>query len=397
MIKKLKPPNPKHLLEAQQAGIELLRRSATDPNGNVYRCPTCKSELALRVDLVRAKLKRNDIGNWPCEQCKWRQYREEAKAASLTIVRKASNTHNLIYKFNECAHEQEIAKQSVRDLEFKCNACFEAKLECEANKKNLTIVGGGADSNFRLYKYLSCGHIHELRTANFRNSSEKGKDAHWCRSCHLEKMYQDAKAVGLILLSQSNLSAKNRWYLYQAECGHTLERRADQIVVGDWRCQACIDSKLTSEASVAGLNLIGKGKDKAFRTYQFKDCGHVKEISTGSVRNKSFHCEICFWDEKFETLKDRGVEMIGPITSGDTRPFKFIKCGHIKEMSLQQALDGSIVCHECEDTWYTLPSNLYLLQISVGDEAWLKLGVAKVLETRVKQYGLPNVAIINPL
>ena len=114
MIKKLKPPNPKHLLEAQQAGIELLRRSATDPNGNVYRCPTCKSELALRVDLVRAKLKRNDIGNWPCEQCKWRQYREEAKAASLTIVRKASNTHNLIYKFNECAHEQEIAKQSVK-------------------------------------------------------------------------------------------------------------------------------------------------------------------------------------------------------------------------------------------------------------------------------------------
>ena len=34
--KSLKPPNPRHLDEARKAGIKLIGRSATDPNGNIY-------------------------------------------------------------------------------------------------------------------------------------------------------------------------------------------------------------------------------------------------------------------------------------------------------------------------------------------------------------------------
>ena len=135
----------------------------------------------------------------------------------------------MIYRFNECGHEQEIQKQSVRGKVFKCNTCLEQKLEVEAkSKKNLTIVGQSLDS-FRLYKFLSCEHQTELRTASVRNSSKKGKKFHKCWACHNEKMYSDAKAAGLILLGESNRVSNNRWYLYQADCGHVIERRADQI------------------------------------------------------------------------------------------------------------------------------------------------------------------------
>ena len=396
-MKKLKPPNPKHLSEAKEANILLLRRSVTDVNGNIYICPRCGGELPLRADLVRAKLLRGDTEKWPCETCKWDEYKREAEEASLSILRKANNTHYLIYKCNECDHEQEISKQSVRDKEFKCNTCFEKKLEAEANKKNLTIVGKSSDKNFRLYKFLSCKHQTELRTSSVRNSSKKGKKFHKCWACHNEEMYTDAKAAGLILLGESSRVNNNKWYLYQADCGHVIERRADQIKRGDWRCQACIDTKLNDEAEAAGLRLVGKGKDKSFRTYEFKDCGHVKEIGTGSVRNQTFHCELCFWEDKNAILEKRGVRILGPVIQKDTRMFEFIECGHVREISFQSALDGSFVCHECEDTWYTLPSNLYLLHIRVGDEEWLKLGVAKVLESRIRQYGLPKVAVINPV
>ena len=37
------------------------------------------------------------------------------------------------------------------------------------------------------------------------------------------------------------------------------------------------------------------------------------------------------------------------------------------------------------------------MKIKVGNEEWLKLGVAKVLETRIKQYGLPKIAVIDVL
>ena len=94
----LKPPNPRHLDEARKARIKLIRRSATDPNGNIYECPKCRTELALRADLVRKKLNRQDLESWPCEICKWEKYKGDAHNANLEIIKKAENTHNLIYK-----------------------------------------------------------------------------------------------------------------------------------------------------------------------------------------------------------------------------------------------------------------------------------------------------------
>ena len=395
--KSLKPPNPRHLDEARKAGIKLIRRSTTDPNGNIYECPKCRTELALRADLVRNKLNRQDLGSWPCENCKWKKYKSDAENANLEIIKKAENTHNLIYKFKECGHQQEIAKHEVSTEQFQCRECLEIKLEKEANLKNLTIVGKNSDTGMRIYKFLSCGHQSELRISSIRNSIKRNNKPHKCWACHNEKLAREASEAGLLLYGERSGRGKNKWYLYQADCGHSIERRADQIKIGDWRCQACIDTKLSNEAEKAGLRLLGKGKDKAFRTYEFIDCGHVKEISTDSVRNNTFHCDVCFWDDKHNTLEKRGLRIIGSGSKGDNRIFEFIECGHIKEISLQSALDGSFVCHECDETWYSLPSNLYLLKIKVGDEEWLKLGVAKVLETRIKQYGLPKIAVIDVL
>ena len=65
-----------------------------------------------------------------------------------------------------------------------------------------------------------------------------------------------------------------------------------------------------------------------------------------------------------------------------------LPCGHEQEVTTGNLRIGNFECQTCEDTSRTLPSNVYLLYIKVDSDEWLKLGYAKSVNQRVKQYGL---------
>jgi len=393
------PPNPKHIKEATLAGLKLLRRAGKQfPNDNIYECPTCANELRIRAETVRANVTAKNNSSWGCEYCKWEEYISEADAVGLEVISKVDDTHKLFYRFKACSHEQEISKQSVRLGQFNCRTCLENKLQNEAAKVSLEIVGKSSNLNYRLYRHKQCGHTGEYVTSHVRLASSKVKTHPYrCKSCITLELQNEAKQAGLTLYGESHTSGKNKWYLYKAPCSHTLVRRSDQVRLGDWKCDACIETKLNDEAAKVGLELVGKGKDKAHRQYQFRSCGHVREITTANVRSNTFHCDKCFWEDKSQVLEQRGLTLLGKVDVRDKYLFKIIQCGHIREISLSNAIDGSYVCHECEDTWYTSPSNVYLLRMTLADHCWLKLGVAKVIKTRIKQYGLPSATVVEPL
>ena len=104
----------------------------------------------------------------------------------------------------------------------------------------------------------------------------------------------------------------------------------------DWN--SATTKKHIKEAEAVGLTLIGKGKNALYRTYRFNKCKHEQEISIGNVRKNNF------------------------------------------------------ICNTCEETSRDLPSKVYLLKIQSGSFIWLKLGYAKTVKTRIKQYGLPEDA-----
>ncbi len=110
-----------------------------------------------------------------------------------------------------------------------------------------------------------------------------------------------------------------------------------------FQCQQCFQEKLASEAIEAGLTLIGPGKNKHYRTYRFNICGHEREITTSDVRTYAF------------------------------------------------------ICNTCEETARDLPSNVYLVKIKASSFEWLKLGYAKNVTERVKQYGLPADAKVTTI
>ena len=390
--------NPRHIAEGQAAGIKLISRAPNHPNSMIYKCPNCSEHILIRIETVRKLAEAKGKKKYDCASCKQLKYQRHAENAGLEILGPSSNTHYLEYRFVDCGHSQEIQKQAVKEHEFKCQTCYDEKLEAEANLRQLTVVGKSSNPHYRLYENTNCKHRYELISSHVRLAGERSSEPYPCPTCLKEQRIREANAAGLILYGESGRTGlKNKSYLYQAECGHSLERRVDQIKIGDWRCQACIDSKLNDEAEQAGAKLVGKGSDKAYRTYQFKDCGHVKEITTASIRNNTFHCDVCFWDDVDNTLERRGLRILDKGRKGDSRLFQFLDCGHVQDIALQNAKDGSFVCHECDETFYTLPSNIYLLRIAVPDFEWLKLGYSKVLETRIKQYRLSGGAIVEPL
>jgi predicted RNA-binding Zn-ribbon protein involved in translation (DUF1610 family) len=394
----MKALNQKHINEAQSAGLKLVSRAPNAPNSMIYECPDCNENILIRVETVRKLAEQKVSKGYDCPSCKESNYHEQAKLVGLTVIGSVQNTHNLLYRFDDCGHEQEIGKQAVRNNKFKCQTCYQQQLETEANKRHLTVIGKGSSGNYYLYENIICGHRYELVSSHVRMHGIKSDKPYPCRYCLYDQRMSEAKAAGLLLYGESHKSGqKNKSYLYQAPCGHSLERRVDQIRNGDWRCQACVDTKLSDECEKVGLSLVGKGSDKAYRTYQFKDCGHVKEITTASVRNRTFHCDVCFWDDVDNVLTKRGLKIIGKGAKGDSRLFQFLDCGHVQDIELQKAKDGSFVCHECDDTFYTLPSNVYLLRIIAPDFEWLKLGYAKIVETRIRQYRLPLGVIAEPL
>lgn len=393
-----RPLNPRHVSEAKAAGFRLISRDPQYPNSMVYECPHCEQHVRIRVETVRQLAQDNSSKAYDCERCKLLAYEQQAAEAGLEILGPGSDTHYLQYRFIECGHNQEITKVSVKKRQFTCQTCLTHKLEAEANKRQLTIVGKGAKPNYRLYRNAICGHQYELVTSHVRLAGDRKEQPYPCSTCLYLQRVEEAKSAGLLLYGETNRkSQKNKSYLYQAQCGHSIERRADQIRIGDWRCQACIDTKLDQEAEKAALLLVGKGSDKAYRTYQFKECGHVKEITTASVRKGTFHCDVCFWDDVDGILKRRGLKILDRGKKSDSRLFQLLDCGHIQDIALRNAKDGSFVCHECDETWYTLPSNLYLLRMIAPNFEWLKLGYAKVVETRVQQYRLTDNTIVEPL
>ena len=393
-----RPFSPRHIIEAKAAGLQLISRDPKHPNSMIYECPNCEAHVLIRVETVRKLAHAKGAKTYDCENCKRLAYKQQAAEAGLEILGPASDSHYLHYRFIECGHNQEITKVSVRKHEFSCQTCLAAKLEAEANKRCLTIVGKGSNANYRLYQNTACKHQYELVTSGVRLAGERDSQPYPCPSCLYLQRLEEAKVAGLLLYGEAKrMDSKNKSYLYHAPCGHSLERRVDQVRGGDWRCQACIDTKLNEEADKAGLRLVGKGGDKAYRTYQFKECGHVKEVTTASVRSGTFHCDICFWNDVDDVLSKRGLKILDRGKKGDSRLFQLLDCGHIQDIALQNAKDGSFVCHECDETSYTLPSNLYLLHMIAPDFEWLKLGYAKVVETRVKQYRLLDNTIVEPL
>jgi hypothetical protein len=72
-------------------------------------------------------------------------------------------------------------------------------------------------------------------------------------------------------------------------------------------------------------------------------------------------------------------------------------CGCVQKKQLDAMRQGAVRCNNCEESWYTRKSGVYLLEIEYDGLSWLKLGLARNVKKRSKQYGLPESASVKEL
>ena len=366
------PTTKKHIAEAAAQGCVLLG-PGKDYNDRRYRLP-CGHEKVVRPGNMRR-------GQFQCSSCFNRNHVAEAKAQGCEIIGTVAGKSRYKYRLS-CGHEQNVETGHMRHGTFHCRICMQSKLEEEAEAHGCILMGAGDNNRSRSYQ-LECGHKQLIETRNMRMGEFN------CRTCLNIKLSAEAEAQGCELVG----SGKRKGHrTYRLPCGHEQEVSTNGMRENRFRCQTCQTNKFEKEAEAEGCVLLGEGSDCHSRMYRLP-CGHEQEIDTGNMRRGegNYQCRACLNDKLNAEAKAQGCVLLGAGRNANYRTYR-LECGHEREITLSSMRVGNFLCQTCEDTFYTLPSQAYLLHIKVGADEWLKLGYAKNIDFRIGQYKLPSEA-----
>lgn len=265
----------------------------------------------------------------------------------------------------------------------------------EAAKVGLELIGlgnipdvnnNGSSTNTRTYKFIKCGHKKIFATNAVRHGRVQ------CKECIEEKYIKAANEAGLKYVGRGS-DDNHKKYQFK-KCGHFQEINPQSVSTKSFNCATCYKEKLTKEAVAKGLNLISKGKrgktGNLKYLYEFNDCLHKKLLEPVVVRTANPICDECIEGKWKKVFQDNGLTYIGKGKDRHYKKAKFISCGHQVEIHQGQVQEGYFVCNICEETSRTLPSKVYLIEIKVNDMHWIKLGYAKNLSTRFRDFKLPD-------
>jgi len=157
-------------------------------------------------------------------------------AHGLKVIGNGKDSHHRLFQFIDCLHEQDARISAVKIGNFRCQTCLDDKLAKEANENGLELleIFRNGTQTFGKYIFTECGHHQDIRCGDVR----KGKDFK-CQQCFQEKIHSEASAVGLELI-ETFRRAKATYGRYKfIECGHTHEIACTAVRSGEFKCRTC--------------------------------------------------------------------------------------------------------------------------------------------------------------
>lgn len=259
----------------------------------------------------------------------------------------------------------------------------------EAEAVNLTLLSlgskylsnGNHDMHYRRYRFNECGHVGELRLDKVRWNIFK------CKTCMIERHKKEAEAVKLELLEY--LKKKN-YAKYKCKiCAHIQEFQQTHVRNNKVECEMCHEEKLKKDAQAKDLEIINR-KEGASSIYRFIKCGHERQITHSQVRNSEVTCLICFEEKVNEEAEKAGLEVVGKARYSErgARRYRFKCCGNERDIGMSNVRQLLFACNKCVDTFRDMPSKIYLLKLNIHNIEWLKLGYSKDIQARIKAYKL---------
>ncbi len=420
------------LAAAAAAGLELVG-PGRNANYRRYRFALCGHEQEVQVTHARA-------GSVRCRQCGTQKQSIEAASGGLELIGSGTSAHTRIYRFSVCGHAQELHISAVRDGRIRCQTCLDLRLTDEASAAGLDLVGEATTSDSRLYRFRACGHQAVLQASNVRRGGAPcpkckgthlhreaareglvivgpGRNAQYriyrfqscghereftmnavrrhhirCEICFQHKLQGEAAEEGLTVIGVGDRS-DYRIYRFDA-CGHRREMAPGAVRRGHVRCKVCLEAGLSSEAAANGLELLGPGQNANYRRYRFLDCGHERDLGPSQVRRGVAFCRVCFEATLIEQARASGVEILGRGRTTGYRRYRFILCGHEQDMQPVHVRLEGFHCQLCNESAWNGTGNVYVIALTRGDQRIYKVGLAKSVVGRATRYGLkPGVDI----
>lgn len=321
---------------------------------------------------------------------------QEAENAGFTLLDKTDRPRFYKYKIKSCGHIKVMRTDKVRDSKrIKCDVCITEKRTSEAKKKNFTYLESGKGKKGAKYKCNKCGSIQEIYAQVMRENNVR------CHNCLIDKYKDYGKKLGLTFIKKVRGDYKA---IYKFDkCGHETIQNLDRLKsLKTLTCIKCFEETFRKEAKERGLELLKKTSVRKY-LYRIKACGHEQEFRPSNVRdNLDITCKICLYKRHEKEARDVGLKLIGFVKGNNRkRLYEFKKCKHKQEISISHVRMNNFICNTCHETYMSLPSTIYLLEINLNSFSFLKLGYAKDVKRRKTYYGLPknskveNLKIVN--
>ena len=196
----------------------------------------------------------------------------------------------------------------------------------EALQKNIELLER-TEGRRGYFKYkLSCGHEKNCTPQQVRNSEFR------CDICLENKLTDEAKDAGCKILAKPHRAG---YRVYQLPCGHEQELTLQHVRDKNFRCHKCMHQKLSIEAVNQDCFLIGEGTNAKNRTYRLP-CGHHEIVHTGNMRYGTFSCKSCIDEKHKNEAEIKGLKLIADGRNGndDERLYR-LPCGHDKYLELK--------------------------------------------------------------
>lgn len=245
----------------------------------------------------------------------------------------------------------------------------------EATQNGLELLSKSNNPNYNLYKFISCNHTAFLQPTHIRRKSFR------CETCYLNNLSQTANSFGEMFVCRSG-GTKQR--IIRA-CGHMFDtHHAHKRKHETLKCSACFEDALSKFAHCNNYEVV------SFTGNSWKEvrlgCGHLKSAHISQIIKGNIICRLCSDLAHLQIIEENGLKLL---SKNPNRYNEYLlPCGCKKIIRKDHAEDASWLCATCDDTHYNKPSNVYLLEIKSKGFSWLKLGFAKDVDLRIRNYGL---------
>lgn len=250
-----------------------------------------------------------------------------------------------------------------------CKICKQAQSIKELEDGCFTVIDR---LDYNKYKVrLKCGH-EKIGQKNLL------LDTDYCKECRDSAIFNKFAEDGAEVLGYED---KNSIVALKFKCGHISKRKTfskDKAV-----CQECEQNRREKILVETGATKTSDGFILA--------CGHKAKVEVYE-RLVGFKCLACEKEKVISSAEKKGLKFIKQLTYHE-RLFE-LPCGHTKALRSTQ-LKKDIICSFCNETYYSKPSDLYLLIIFHPEGTCLKLGMSNDLFERIDNYKLSeDVAVM---